>query len=1285
MKKILSLALCLWASACLIAQTQVKVGEDLQAAINAASSGTTVYVQAGTFTGNFTMKDGVNVSGGWDETFTTQTQYGTVLDGNANGRVVTQTADFTTLTTWENLTIQNGKLMSNGKGAGVYLLWKSLLKNCLIQNNTFDTDNVTECEGGGLAQDKDDNAGDIVADNCVIRNNEATHGGGVYLRSTMTNCIIENNKTLKSHPGGGAHLQWGRLYNCIIRGNHSSEDAGGIRAYGNCKIVNCLIADNTCDVKVAGLCCERTLDEVINTTIVNNNQAKSDTDKEYCGIRFDSDNAGSNLFVNNIVWGNKAGGVVQDQQVSYSICKYATASNNAIEGNVPSDYTTPYIKLASDNNAVDGPQFVDPANGDYSLKSSSPLVNKGMDVDDSKYVVKTALNGIAHVGLPEIGAYEVALTLVKVGDDLQAAINAASSGSTIYVQAGKFTGNFIMKEGVNVSGGWDETITTQTQYGTVLDANSSGRVVEQPGRFSTLTEWSNLTIQHGNGGDGAGALLCEGGRLFRCLITENEGVDGGAVCYDNGTMATVALEECIVSHNKGRRGAGMWCKATVINTVFEYNEASAGGGGVVTNPGRLINCIVRFNKATEDFGGVRACSGTYPDQSQVINCLIYGNEGREVGGLSIDDNMGDVIGNTIVCNNHHHGNPESGVNINRNYSSNKECIFANNVIWGNMKDGVVEAQQINDNVLCYENFFNNAIATKVPEGITAIILNADNAATDGPKFADPTNGDFSLVLGSPLVNRGLNAHATVEKDLAGKDRIVGPAVDLGAYELQQAVVTPGSDLQAAVDGAVAGDIIYVQEGTYKGNFTMKEGVNVSGGWDETFTTQKDYASILDAEQSGRVLKQPAGFATLTVWSNFTIQNGKDESGEGGGGVWLNRLGQVKHCLIQDNTTNNYGGGVAHNVTATSTHSEVVISDCWIRNNTSTRQGGGFRIGATIENSLIEGNTSGADGAGGYLQHGCAYGNIIRMNHSTGNAGALRAYGNTEIYNNLMYANVADGQLAGLSQGGANRTSNVVNNTIIANIQKSTTNPHRCGAMCGDNATKATFVNNIVWANMVGENINEKQTDIVASRMGTGVIANNAISGTAIGIDSILLSLDNPGFVSVDGDDASKWDLHLMFNSPLIEVGLNDAVVGTDVEGKERIAGQRVDLGAYELPWHKLTITIGDAEVKVGEQVVPAGEQDVPEGFTVAATITPDEGFKIEAVTYNGTAIEPADGLYTLPPVMEDATLVVETKKDTSDSLDETKIGTQVYKFIKNGNIYIRKGDKVYDLLGTEIR
>ena len=95
----------------------------------------------------------------------------------------------------------------------------------------------------------------------------------------------------------------------------------------------------------------------------------------------------------------------------------------------------------------------------------------------------------------------------------------------------------------------------------------------------------------------------------------------------------------------------------------------------------------------------------------------------------------------------------------------------------------------------------------------------------------------------------------------------------------------GTELQAAINAASSGDTLTVQAGTYYGNFTMKQGVNVIGGWDANFETQTDYATILDAQENGRVVNQEAAFDVLTVWENLTIQNGKDESGTGKPGMF----------------------------------------------------------------------------------------------------------------------------------------------------------------------------------------------------------------------------------------------------------------------------------------------------------------------------------------------------------------------------------------------------------------
>ena len=377
MKKLYFLALSIFASASLMA-TQVKVaaGTDLQVAVNDASSGDTVLVQAGTYEGNFTMKDGVYVSGGWNADFTAQTEHASILDAKADGRVLNQPFDFTTLTIWDNFTIQNGKLtaiQSDKLGAGVALKKKGRVINCLVQNNTFTYDPATQCAGGGIGHDSGDK-NDTCAINCVVRYNTATHGGGVRIRGVILNSVIEYNKTT-TNAAGGMHLQGGAAYNCIIRFNESLKDLGGVRLYGACDLVNCLIVGNKSAGKVGGVQAGEgnAASNIINCTIAGNEQATTGGDAVYCGLRSNNKNAtqyNGKFFVNNVVYGNKAGGEVQAEQVHTYIEHYVTNgtfANNAFQG--VANLGATYIQLSAEN----GPQF----NENYGFAWTSPLYNAG--------------------------------------------------------------------------------------------------------------------------------------------------------------------------------------------------------------------------------------------------------------------------------------------------------------------------------------------------------------------------------------------------------------------------------------------------------------------------------------------------------------------------------------------------------------------------------------------------------------------------------------------------------------------------------------------------------------------------------------------------------------------------------------------------------------------------------------------------------------------------------------------------------------------------------------------
>lgn len=655
--------------------------------------------------------------------------------------------------------------------------------------------------GGGVGNNAVDANTDVLVDDCWIRNNKGSHGGGVRVRGTVQNSIIENNLT-EANAAGGAHMQAGRLVGCIVRGN-TGKGAGGVRAYGKCDVINNLIYNNTSTTAVGGLLLESALSNVIGNTIVSNNQVTGTGSQAGVKIAYDKDkmpmNSNGTFFVNNVVWGNMSNGTVESQQVYY-ISRYDKSagqrSYNAILGQKGDDSAETSIQLTADD-----PGFTDAANGDFSLTSSSILVDRGYS---AKATVEVDLAGNDRISgtMVDVGCYEyqypiVADNYVHSDEDLQEAIDATSAGTTVYVQAGTYYGNFTMKDGVNVSGGWNEDFTAQTDFSTILDANTSGRVVNQPSNFASLTIWSNLTIQNGKLTEnidtyGAGVFLRKNGQVKHCIIQDNTFTYTGANCIGGGVgnnevneHSDVLIDDCIIRRNLATHGGGVRIVGTIQNSVIEDNSTTnnAGGGVHLFNGGCMYNCIVRNNTAgivsNSSTGGVRM-SGT---AGTMANCLIVGNHATDkIGGVSLENNTHVVYSNTIVGNSQASStNPDwCGVRLN----VGGPLQFCNNVVWGNKANGSVQASQIyvvSTYSLQVNNFVNNALVWngKLSDG-NDFVIPSTIFLTEDP-FKDAANGDYTPTAGSGLIDSGHGGYFHGTTDLAGNTRKQG-TIDRGCYE-----------------------------------------------------------------------------------------------------------------------------------------------------------------------------------------------------------------------------------------------------------------------------------------------------------------------------------------------------------------------------------------------------------------------------------------------------------------------------------------------------------------------
>jgi len=211
--------------------------------------------------------------------------------------------------------------------------------------------------------------------NCsIIGNRCVTYGGGVYAEGTNTfvyNCIIRDNIASNDSvtvQAGGVYIG-GVMSNCIITMNRSwgpssaEADGGGVAAYGNAIIRNCLIVENRAEAVGFGggvMSVGGGTPWFQNCTIASN-YATLDGGGIY----------NANL-ENSIVYFNTAGRV--GSNCFGSTTNYAQAYNSC---------TAPLTALGylSSNNIDSNPQFVGFSSGNYRLTRGSLCINSGMNQD----------------------------------------------------------------------------------------------------------------------------------------------------------------------------------------------------------------------------------------------------------------------------------------------------------------------------------------------------------------------------------------------------------------------------------------------------------------------------------------------------------------------------------------------------------------------------------------------------------------------------------------------------------------------------------------------------------------------------------------------------------------------------------------------------------------------------------------------------------------------------------------------------------------------------------------
>jgi predicted outer membrane repeat protein len=233
----------------------------------------------------------------------------------------------------------------------------------------------------------------------------------------------------------------------------------------------------------------------------------------------------------------------------------------------------------------------------------------------------------------------------------------------------------------------------------------------------------------------------------------NHAPQGGGV-YVDGDSDPHDFTVCTFDSNTAQAGGGVWSEGDIVfeSVVFSRNAADYNGGAMQTALGSydLVNVLL-FGNAAGDKGG-----GAYQYQCNTtwVNCTGGGNI-ADTGGAMFNDGTSPTVVNTVLWGD---SATTSGPEV-----YNKVAVPAS--------DPMVSYSDI-DGCGGSGGSWDASVGTDGGG-------NLDN----NPLFVDAMNGDLHLGMGSPAIDAGNDGAPLISSvDLGGDPRILGVAVDMGAYE-----------------------------------------------------------------------------------------------------------------------------------------------------------------------------------------------------------------------------------------------------------------------------------------------------------------------------------------------------------------------------------------------------------------------------------------------------------------------------------------------------------------------
>jgi len=410
---------------------------------------------------------------------------------------------------------------------------------------------------------------------------------------------------------------------------------------------------------------------------------------------------------------------------------------------------------------------------------------------------------------------------------IQAAINAATTGDTVWVADGTWTGTG------NKNLSWSEKhITVRSVNGSatcIIDCQLDGRAFNFDNTDQTPEDIiDGFTIINGSATSGGAFYITNGSPTIRnCTIKYNRATgdwrEGGGAIYCG--RASPSITNCTISNNTANYGGGIYCSSSspaITNCIILNNTAANYGGGIYcySSSPSITNCTISGNSGVFDGGGIYyydcySC-GT------ITNCIITWNYADWGGGIYCSHSSPSIT--NCVISKGGAGGAGAGIYCYDSFPSIINCVISKCIAW---KGGGIYCSRSSPSI-CFSDFWSNT-----PQNYYGCSLGIGCISTD-PQFIG--GEDYHLGSSSPCIDAGSNtAPAIPSTDADGNPRVVNGIVDMGAYEYQRTPTT-GS---LTITSTPAGANIYL-DGTSTGTITPAILTGIISGTHTVTLTKADY-------------------------------------------------------------------------------------------------------------------------------------------------------------------------------------------------------------------------------------------------------------------------------------------------------------------------------------------------------------------------------------------------------------------------------------------------------------